>query len=102
MKASISDKYYLSDLTSQDSAAIKEKLTFPNPKYSEAIRQGYSTWNIPARLELFEQTDQGLAIPRGTDLIGLVTCRIEDQRHSHPVEIKTSIALRDYQQRAVD
>lgn len=101
MKSSISDRLYLTGLTDEQTDRIKQALTFRNPKYAEALQFGRSTWSIPASLGLFEDTPHGLAIPRGHTLDWLNDCDIQDDRNSHPVQIKTSIESRSYQERAI-
>ena len=99
MKALISDKTYLTKLTTEQSHAIQKALTFRNPKHVEAQSNGRSTWGIPRLLELFEETVGGLSIPRGIKL--QYPAEIQDERHSHPIQFGTNIELRGYQERAV-
>lgn len=103
MKAVISDKIYLSDLDGFQAIEIQKALTYPNPKYQEAIKQGRSVRGIPKTIELFQYTDSGLSIPRGISLasLGLVADQVQDSRHSHPVEISSIIEPRTYQERAL-
>jgi superfamily II DNA or RNA helicase len=98
MKARIADRIYLTGLTSEQSRRIKKILTFRNPKKDAAKQFGHASWNIPATLELFEETDNGLIVPRG---VGHCADEVDDERHSHPVKIKTSIETRGYQERAI-
>ncbi|MDD1621950.1 MAG: DEAD/DEAH box helicase [Methylococcaceae bacterium] len=103
MKASISDKTYLSDLTGAEIASIKKSLTYQNPKYLEALKQSRSVRGIPKTIELFQGTDDGLSIPRGISLalLGVVAGDVMDDHHSHPVEITSIIEPRTYQERAL-
>lgn len=98
MKATISNKIYLTDLTDAQSRSIKKSLTFRNPKKDAAEQFGRASWDIPAKLELFEEVRDGLIIPRG---VGHCADQVTDDRHSHPVRIKTSIKTRPYQERAI-
>lgn len=101
MKATISDRLYLTGLTDEQTGRIKQTLTFRNPKYDEALQFGRSTWSIPASLGLFEDTPHGLGIPRGHSLDWLTDCDIQDDRNSHPVQTVTSIESRVYQERVI-
>lgn len=101
MKATLSDRLYLTGLTAEQSDQIRQALTFRNPKYDEAIQFGRSTWSIPASLRLFEDTPHGLAVPRGHTLDWLKDGEIQDDRNSRPVRIITSIEPRTYQERVI-
>ncbi len=101
MQVTISDKIYLTDLTREQSVSIKKSLTFPNPKYAEALQFGRAAWAIPKTIELFEQTDHNLIIPRGCPQDWLKDDDVHDERHSHPVDFATTIELRGYQERAL-
>lgn len=98
MKARIANRIYLTDLTGEQSRSIKNALTFRNPKKDAAEQFGHASWDIPATLELFEKTHDGLIIPRG---VGHCADQVQDERHSHPVRITTSIKTRPYQERAI-
>lgn len=100
MIATLSDRIYLEDMHDEN-AHIKQTLTFPNPKYNEALSFGRSTRDIPQTIELFEQLLEDIAIPRGIALDKLGIDSVEDKRKCHPVQFTTSISLRDYQARAV-
>lgn len=67
MKAHISDRLYLTGLTSEQTDQIKQTLTFRIPKYDEALQFGRSPWSVPVNLGLFEDTPHGLAIPSPLD-----------------------------------
>lgn len=101
MKAIISDKIYLSGLTSEKANRIAKGLTFRNPKYDEAMQFGRSTRGIDKFLELFEQTTDGLIVPRGVSLKWIGADEVQDGRHSHSVEIDSIIEPRTYQERAL-
>ncbi len=101
MKATLSDRLYLTGLSADQSNQIRETLTFRNPKYEEALQFGRSTRAIPVSLGLFEDTCEGLAIPRGHTLDWLKGCDMQDERNSRQVQIKTSIESRPYQERAI-
>lgn len=80
---------------------IKKQLTYPNPQYLEAINLGRYAGKIARNLTLYDETDDGLVIPRGFQ-INAVQCEILDRRTTHPVTIPSSIALRAYQERAIE
>lgn len=101
MKATISDKIYLTDLSPEQADRIKQALTFRNPKHAEALKFGRAAWAIPANLELFEQTTDSLIIPRGVAFNWLGADAVLDKRNSHPVQIETTIQPRPYQERAL-
>lgn len=103
MKLSISNKQYLTDLDGFQQMAIEKALTYKNPKYQEALKQGRSVRGIDKHILLFERTATGLIIPRGVSLssLGLVVEQVEDLRHSCPVTIETNIEPRAYQERAL-
>jgi superfamily II DNA or RNA helicase len=64
--------------------AVKEALTFDNPKYAEAVRMDRFTWNIPKHLVGYAETDTDLLIPRGfgPQLLGMA------ERHGLELEIQ--------------
>ena len=104
MNITLSNKTELTGLTCEQYGRITQALTFPNPKHEEALKFGRSVWNIPKTIDLFEQTPDGLTIPRGICRISLGWMdegAITDNRHRHPVQITTNIELRDYQARAL-
>lgn len=46
--------------------ALESALTFPNPKWEETNRLGFSTWAIPKTICLIDMTNEGIwFIPRG-------------------------------------
>ncbi|WP_020484540.1 DEAD/DEAH box helicase [Methylomonas sp. MK1] len=103
MKATLSDKTYLTDLDGFQAMEIEKALTYINPKYQEALKQGRSVRGIDKHIQLFERTSNGLSIPRGIFLasLGMVAEVIQDDRQSHPVMIETIIEPRHYQERAL-
>jgi len=99
MKATLSDKYHLTDLSRSEANEIKKSLTFSNPKFNEAIKFNRSTWNTPRTLELFEEVDAGLIVPRGFKIP--VSAIVKDDTNSNPVEIPSIIKPRLYQERVI-
>lgn len=102
LKITLSNNIYLMGLTYEQQSKVEQSLTFENPKYKEAEKYGRSTWSIPQYLELYEYTDEGLAIPRGIAFDWLPFEDIEDQRVTCPVDITTSLQPRDYQERVIE
>lgn len=99
----------LSGIPSPLLVRVKSRLTFDNPEYGEAVRRGFSTWNIPREIKGWQETDGGLIIPRGAtrqvvDILkawGLVY-RIEDHRRTlPPVDFTFHGQLKDFQEAAV-
>ena len=101
MKARLSDKIYLSELSRSESSEIKKALTFSNPKYLDAVKFNRSTYGITRQLELFEDNDNELIVPRGFNVSMFGHVEIQDERNSHPVTINTTIKLRSYQERVI-
>ena len=56
---------------------------------------------IPRQLQLFEDNDNELIVPRGFDVSVLGHVEIQDELNSHPVTINTTIKMRTYQERVV-
>jgi superfamily II DNA or RNA helicase len=82
---------------------IEKHCTYPNPKHAEAIKQNYSTRNIPRFINLScRQDDSSLMVPVGL-LPELFTAGavIDDQRRTVAAQISFTGKLRDYQQRFV-
>lgn len=103
MKAVASDKTYLTDLDGFQQMEIEKALTYPNPKYQEALKLGRSVRGIDKHIHLFEHISNGFAIPRGVALasLGVVAETMQDDRRSHPLMIETIIEPRTYQERAL-
>lgn len=103
MKAILSNKIDLTDLTKHEEVIVKKSTTFTNPAFITALKQGRNLHRIPQTIELFTQTEIGLSIPRGVCLktLGLAIQSIEDRTNKHPVSITTSIKARPYQERVI-
>lgn len=82
-------------------ATITDELTVPNPKYAKARAMGFSTYNIPRVIKLYEHIGNGIVLPRGylNRLIQIAPdAEIIDHRLTLPAAGFTSgITLRDYQ-----
>ncbi len=91
------------------SEAIKEKLTFRNPAWEEAVRMGRWTGHIQKELKFYRDIPGGLAIPRGLFRSIQLICSdigepviIEDSRRTLPeIDFSFTGDLRDYQREAV-
>lgn len=103
MKATLSNQNHLTDLTTSEREAVIKATTLPNPAFYEAIKQGRKAFGIPKTIELYQETDSGLSIPRGICLktLGSTVKSVEDRTNKHPVSITSSIEARPYQERAI-
>jgi superfamily II DNA or RNA helicase len=82
--------------------------TYPNPKYFSARQQGRYTGNIPDCIYSYQETKDGLILPRGylgelLNQFPALLGTMSDRRVTAPVAIPAlqGITLRDYQQQAV-
>ncbi|RJR42492.1 MAG: DEAD/DEAH box helicase [Desulfobacteraceae bacterium] len=105
MKITIANRLTLESVPKDVSKAIRERLTFQNPKWIENDRLGHWNGSTPRTLEGFTRTDSGLVVPRGfiRQLTGIcrregVTYELIDYRRSLPVVTFTlKGTLRPYQ-----
>jgi superfamily II DNA or RNA helicase len=85
---------------------VHTKFTYPNPKYQENIRLGFSNFGVPQQISLFSENGDFLYFPRG--LISQVReinpgLEIADQTISNPVQFNPSkIILKEFQIPAVE
>jgi len=108
MKIQISKKILLTEAPPSFLRIIRECLTLPNPKFAEAARMGRWTGSIPPALHFYQDTPDGLILPRGFALQLLrlatqceVSWQLDDRRRTLPeVEFTFTGKLRDYQQEA--
>jgi len=109
MEIIVSNKIELQNVPTIFGRIIKDRLSLPNPKYSEAVKMHRWTGNIPEVLRFYQETKGGLIVPRGfaRQLLALATqtetsCEIIDQRRTLP-EVYFSFcgSLREYQREAV-
>lgn len=99
---------HLSDIPTPLLHQLIRELTVPNPRYTNALRLGRPTWNIPETVMLYEIKGNALTLPRG------MAEEVWRQRPSgtvaqdrtlkgEPVSFDLSgFTLRDYQQKAVN
>jgi len=107
MKLIIDSSLTLQNIPSEFKAWFIEELTFENPKYREAKKQGRWTKNIPRYLDLYTDTLNGIIIPRG--YLQVIEDAIIGQGHSisitdnrvllSPIFLQSNIKLFKYQQK---
>ena len=56
---------HLSDVPAPLLHQLIRELTVPNPRYTNAVRLGRPTWNIPQTVMLYEIRGNALTLPRG-------------------------------------
>jgi superfamily II DNA or RNA helicase len=109
MNIEVSNKILLAAMPLYFADKIRKRLTMPNPKYDEAVKMKRYVGNISRELKCYEDTQEGMIIPRGfvLQLIRLATqtetsWKIIDQRRTLPeVPYTFQGELRGYQQKAV-
>lgn len=109
MVISVSNKIILKKAPFHFTKVIKERLTIDNPVYADAVRMKRWSGNIPKELTFYQETPDGITIPRGyaRQLIKLTTqhcvsLRLDDRRRTLPdVEFTFAGELRDYQTAAI-
>jgi len=109
MIISVSNKIILKNAPSPFANIVKERLTMPNPAYTDAVKMKRWTGHIPKTLSYYEHNGNDLIVPRGfaRQLIqlatqGEVSWKVEDRRRVLPdVDVVFKGTLRDYQQEAI-
>jgi len=109
MKIIVSNRIVLQESPPRFARLIQERLTIPNPAYIEAQKRGRWMRNIRKELTYYQDTVDGLVIPRGFALQLLrlatqheVSWQLDDRRWTLPkVEISFAGKLREYQTEAV-
>jgi superfamily II DNA or RNA helicase len=85
---------------------VAEKFSYPNPRWAENERLGFSNFGVPRHINLWAENRDSLIFPRGLvrDVFSLnPALQIKDQTITKPVQFKPSkIILKDYQIAAVD
>ena len=101
MKALLQNHIAISGIrTFEELAHIKRLATFNNPAYQNAIRAGNFAYGLDKTVELYQTDCLNIQLPIGfLDKIPLMA--IEDNRHTHDVEINTCIQTRSYQERCI-
>ncbi|RLI66833.1 MAG: hypothetical protein DRO67_00220 [Candidatus Asgardarchaeum californiense] len=86
---------------------IKKRLTFDNPKYVQAKRNGrFIPRSVPPTLEFYKERGSALMVPRGMcgfvcKTIGVDPKYVKDFTVCDPINIQFKGKLRDYQEKAV-
>jgi superfamily II DNA or RNA helicase len=108
MKLTVTNKIMVQRAPEKFEAAVKERLTFPNPKWIENDKRGYWNGKTPKQLKFFEQTDNGLIIPRGfiRHLLDMAKAQgiqyhLEDRRRTLPEVDFTFYAIAHRRQSAL-
>jgi superfamily II DNA or RNA helicase len=104
MKITLKNQLEITEITHSEQLEIEKLCTHRNPKYDEAVRQGYSTRKIPREINLSSQIDGGLIVPIGLSAKVLqlnFDAAIDDRSNDHPVGIPFTGKLRDYQDRFI-
>jgi superfamily II DNA or RNA helicase len=102
--------YPLSQLPHGVAAKIKDRLSFPNPKFLENDRRNFSNWGIPQEIKGYRIEGDALVIPRGftRQLLEIlrgagVKYQLEDRRRAlSEVDFTFKGELRDFQAEAVE
>ncbi|MBW1992626.1 MAG: DEAD/DEAH box helicase [Deltaproteobacteria bacterium] len=89
--------------------ALRDRLTFTNPKWEENERRGFSNWDTPRELCFLEKHGDALILPRGfaRQALGIlkrlgVPYTLEDRRRTlPPVDFTFRGKLKDFQAEAV-
>jgi superfamily II DNA or RNA helicase len=106
----IDNELHLVGAEGQVVKAIRDRLTFKNPKWEENERQGFSNWNTPRELCFLEKYGDVLTMPRGfgRQLVEIlkyhhVRYQLEDRRRTlGPVDFDFRGQLHDFQAQAVE
>jgi len=109
MEVIVKNKIILQNVPLYFKQILMDKLTLKNPAYIEALKRGRWTRNLPECLKFYEETAEGMSLPRGfiIQLLRIATqtetnWKIIDQRCTLPeVEFTFAGKLRDYQEEAV-
>lgn len=60
MKFTVSNKIQVQGIPEKFKATVKERLTFPNPKWIENNKRGYWNGETPKQLKCYEQAEEAL------------------------------------------
>ena len=109
MLITIDNQITISDVPRFIKTEIMVRLSFPNPAFAKAKKMNRWTGNIPKHLHFYEETEDGLVIPRGFIRELLTLCKekdvryfIEDHRRALPeVNFAFKGQLRPFQEQAV-
>jgi superfamily II DNA or RNA helicase len=109
MNFQISNKTTITNCKPEILAEIRQRLTFPNPKYFENERRGFSNYQTDRLIECFNSFPGGLSFPRGFSHQAAVIAlahreqlHFDDQRRELPeVDFSFCGTLKPFQQDAV-
>lgn len=108
MQMTLDGEARLSDLPPALFRELTEELTVTNPAWQNAVRLGRPTFGISKTLRLYEVRQNELILPRGM-AVGVwrrrpkgSTCKDETVTLPPVAFDRNTIALRDYQQKALD
>ena len=105
MKCYLDNVITIENPTTEVMRWIKKNLRFDNPEYMSRERMGFSTWNVPSELEMFEVRGNKWIVPYGClrELAPLIRGTTEQLFHEgETVRYGAEIELYDYQRKAVD
>ena len=84
---------------------VKFQFSHENPKFAENRRLGFSNFQTPQTINLYQETEDSIKFPRGLikDLFQIIpNIKVDDQTAINRVEFpKSTIELREYQEKAV-
>lgn len=83
-----------------------EKMVMENPSYYRLLRMGKRVWNIPQKIVFYKYYNGNLILPRGVlkeiwDMFPDLSLYRHRMVKNRPLEFKSEIRLRDYQQPAI-
>lgn len=84
-----------------------EHLVMDNPSYYRMLRMGRRAWNVPQKVVFYTYHEGRLLLPRGVlkdiwDMFPDMSLYRHRMTKCQPVEFRSEIRLRDYQEPAVD
>lgn len=83
---------------------IRKNLCFDNPEYMSRERLGFSTWNVPTQIEMFEIRGNKWIVPYGClrSLVPMIKgTTVQLFKDNKSVDYKANVELYDYQEKAV-
>lgn len=106
MEITLGANIRVSEPTDELKIWAKEHLVIANPEYTKKVRLGFSTYNTPERLWLYETDGDDLILPFGVlrDILPMTMEATFTDTFPGPVHVvyKGDIPLRDYQEQAVE
>lgn len=66
MQAIVREQIYIKTENKPLLRELKAFLDQPNPEYAKKKAMGYAVWNVPRRIKMYQEWDEGLIVPRGT------------------------------------